>query len=105
STSRCTPTCGADGGAGGGPGAGARGGKGARPAAGAGPGPEARGSTPGRSRGGTGLGAQPGCRWAAATRSGRDEERRKLADIIHRWNANRLDMCETSQLAECKPRL
>lgn len=28
---------------------------------------------------------------------GRDEERRKLADIIHHWNANRLDLFEISQ--------
>ncbi|XP_027458879.1 afadin isoform X17 [Zalophus californianus] len=32
--------------------------------------------------------------------SGRDEERRKLADIIHHWNANRLDLFEISQPTE-----
>ncbi|XP_025278558.3 afadin isoform X19 [Canis lupus familiaris] len=31
---------------------------------------------------------------------GRDEERRKLADIIHHWNANRLDLFEISQPTE-----
>ncbi|KAF6112582.1 afadin, adherens junction formation factor [Phyllostomus discolor] len=30
----------------------------------------------------------------------RDEERRKLADIIHHWNANRLDLFEISQPTE-----
>ncbi|XP_035296342.1 afadin isoform X15 [Cricetulus griseus] len=31
---------------------------------------------------------------------GREEERRKLADIIHHWNANRLDLFEISQPTE-----
>lgn len=35
---------------------------------------------------------------------GRDEERRKLADIIHHWNANRLDLFEISQPTEVRAR-
>ena len=31
---------------------------------------------------------------------GLDEERRKLADTIYHWNANRLDLFEISQLTE-----
>uniref|UniRef100_A0A3B3UNF4 Afadin n=1 Tax=Poecilia latipinna TaxID=48699 RepID=A0A3B3UNF4_9TELE len=30
----------------------------------------------------------------------REEERRKLADIINHWNANRLDLFEISQPTE-----
>lgn len=33
---------------------------------------------------------------------GRDEERRKLADIIQHWNANRLDLFEISQPTEVR---
>ncbi|KAF0023857.1 hypothetical protein F2P81_024487 [Scophthalmus maximus] len=31
----------------------------------------------------------------------REEERRKLADIINHWNANRLDLFEISRPTEC----
>lgn len=34
----------------------------------------------------------------------REEERRKLADIINHWNANRLDLFEISQPTEVSPR-
>ena len=33
----------------------------------------------------------------------REEERRKLADIINHWNANRLDLFEISQPTEVSP--
>ncbi|KAL7871554.1 hypothetical protein SRHO_G00065370 [Serrasalmus rhombeus] len=33
----------------------------------------------------------------------REEERRKLADIINHWNANRLDLFEISQPTEGSP--
>lgn len=32
----------------------------------------------------------------------REEERRKLADIINHWNANRLDLFEISQPTEVR---
>lgn len=34
----------------------------------------------------------------------REEERRKLADIINHWNANRLDLFEISQPTEVRER-
>lgn len=47
---------------------------------------------------------RPGWPWGGAaaimSAGGRDEERRKLADIIHHWNANRLDLFEISQPTE-----
>ncbi|KAF3850198.1 hypothetical protein F7725_019917 [Dissostichus mawsoni] len=41
----------------------------------------------------------PGVRLSTMTGS-REEERRKLADIINHWNANRLDLFEISRPTE-----